>query len=54
LARNTAAGVTLAERGGGIVARPRAAVTPEVLELIKAHTQELLAAIESPLITRIV
>ena len=54
LVRITAAGVTLAARGGNLVARPRAAVTPEVLELIKAHKQELLAAIESPLIARAV
>lgn len=52
LVRITAAGVTLAARGGNLVARPRAAVTPEVLELIKAHKQELLAVIESPLIAR--
>ena len=31
LVRITAAGVTLAARGGNLVARPRAAVTPEVL-----------------------
>ena len=54
LARITAAGVTLAARGGNIVARPRAAVTPEVLKRIKAHKQELLAAIESALIARAV
>ena len=54
LARITAAGVTLAARGGNIVARPRAAVTPEVLKLVKAHKQELLAAIESALIARAV
>lgn len=36
-------------------ASPRSrAVTPEVLELIKAYKQELLAAIQSPLITRAV
>ena len=39
---------------GNIVARPRAAVTPEVLALIKAHKQELLAAIEPPLISQAV
>ena len=54
LERITAAGVTLAARGGNIVARPRSAVTPEVLELIKAHKRELLAAIQSPLIARAV
>ena len=54
LERITAAGVSLAARNGNIVARPRAEVTPDVLELIKAHKQELLAAIESPLIARAV
>ena len=54
LERITAAGVTLAARGGNIVASPRSSVTPEVLELIKAHKRELLAAIQSPLIPRAV
>ena len=54
LARIMAAGVSLSARGGNIVARPRAAVTPEMLELIRAHKHELLASIESPLITRAV
>lgn len=54
LQRITAAGVTLAARGGNIVASPRSSVTPEVLELIKAHKRELLAAIQSPLIARAV
>ena len=54
LARILAAGVTLAVRSGNIVARPRDSVTPQVLELLRAHKRELLAIIESPLIARAV
>jgi hypothetical protein len=52
LRRITAAGVKLAARDGHIIAKPRAAVTPGIIELIRAHKQELLAAIQSPLIAR--
>jgi hypothetical protein len=55
LNRITAAGVRLAARDGKIIASPRAAVTPEMLELIQANKQELLAAIDPhSLITRAV
>ena len=48
LERIRAAGVTLTARDGSLIAKPRAAVTPEVLELLKAHKADLLAAIEQP------
>ncbi len=52
LERITAAGIRLTANGGNIIASPRAAVTPEVVELIRAHKPELLAVIyqkQSPL-----
>ena len=42
LERLTAAGVKLAARGGNIIASPKAAVTPEIVDLIRAHKSELL------------
>lgn len=42
LERLTKAGIRLSAKGGNIIAKPKAAVTPEVVELIRAHKPELL------------
>ena len=46
LERLTAAGVRLTASGGNIIAAPRSAVTPEVVELVRAHKPELLQTLE--------
>lgn len=40
-----AAGVKLARNGGNLIATPRTAVTPDVLQLIRQHKPELLEAL---------
>jgi len=47
LERLTAAGVRLTASGGNIIASPKAAVTTDVVNLIREHKPELLAALAS-------
>ena len=43
-----AAGVKLTRNGGNLIATPKAAVTPDVLNLIRQHKPELLEALGEP------
>lgn len=47
LAQLHAVGVNLSRRGDKLVATPKAAVTPEIVDLLRAHKPELLAALEA-------
>jgi len=49
LVRLHAVGVSLSRRGDKLIATPKAAVTPEILDLIRAHKPELLSALTDPL-----
>ena len=48
LARLHAVGVNLSRQGSKLIATPKAAVTPEIVDLIRAHKPELLAALDTP------
>ena len=48
LAHLHAAGVSLSRKGDKLIASPREAVTPEIVDLIRAHKPELLEALRDP------
>ena len=47
LAQLSALGVTLSREGDALIARPRSALTDQARDMIRAHKQELLAALGS-------
>ena len=49
LAQLHAVGISLSRRGDKLIATPKAAVTPEIVDLIRAHKPALLAVLAGPL-----